>query len=157
VLQSMPLFEGIPQASLAEIAGNLRRRRFPKGARIFSQGDLAREFCLLTAGRLVVTLQEGDSKGTPAGVIEAPSGFGELGIVTRKPRTATVTALTESEVWALSRDRFDAVFARYPEMRRNLIGTLCERIQRKDWDILGQAAMAIEPAEGLRGYQLCLL
>jgi signal transduction histidine kinase len=142
----MPIFAGVPKAGLARIAGHLQRRHLLKGTTIFKQGDPAREFCLLTSGRLEVTVAGGDPDSPPVGVIEAPSWFGELALVTRQPRTATIRALTDSEVWVLPREDFDAVFKRHPEMARNLISTLCERIQRKDQDFLGQSTLAIERA-----------
>lgn len=142
----MPLFAGVPKAGLARITGHLQRRHLPKGATIFKQGDPAREFCLLTSGRLEVTVAGGDPDSPPVGVIEAPSWFGELAIVTRQPRTATIRALIDSEVWVLPWTDFNAVFKRHPELGRNLIITLCERIQRKDQDFLGQSTLAIERA-----------
>ncbi len=142
----MPLFEDVPKASLTRIAGQMRRRRLSKGTVVFTQGDPAREFCLLTDGQLEVTMQGGDPESPPIGIIEAPNWFGELAILTRQPRTATVTALTVSEIWTLSRDRFERFFARRPEMARHLITTLCDRIQQKDRDFLGQSALAIERA-----------
>jgi signal transduction histidine kinase/CRP-like cAMP-binding protein len=150
LLQSLPIFAGIPRAGLTLIAGQLRRRRIPKGAAIFKQGDPAREFCLLTSGRLEVTVAGGDPDSPPVGIIEAPSWFGELAVITRKPRTATITALTDSEVWLLPRSDFDGIFDRQPELARNLISTLCERIQRKDQDFLGQSTLAIERARLLK-------
>ncbi len=146
LLQSMPLFAGVPKAGLTRITGHLQRRHLPKGAAIIKQGDPAREFCLLTSGRLEVTVAGGDPDSPPVGVIEAPSWFGELAIITRQPRTATIKALTDSEVWVLPWSDFDAVFKRHPELARNLITTLCERIQRKDQDFLGQSSLAIERA-----------
>jgi CRP-like cAMP-binding protein len=131
----------------------LQHRRLRQGERIITQGDPAEEFCLLTTGRLEVTVEGGDPESPPVGFIEAPSWFGELAIVTRQPRTANVTALTESEVWILPRDQFEAAFAQHPEMGRSLIRTLCARVQRKDQDFLDQSALAIERArtpEGLR-------
>jgi len=150
LMQSMQLFAGIPRASLRRIAAQMRRRRLPKGAVVTREGDPAKEFFLLTAGQLAVTVEGGDPESPPVGIIEAPNWFGELAILIRQPRTATVTALTESEVWTLSRDRFDAAFARHPEMGQNLITTLCERIQKKDRDFLGQSALAIERARLLK-------
>jgi len=152
-LQSMPFFEGVPRASLTRVAGQMRRRLLSRGTVVFKQGDPAREFCLLTAGQLEVTMQGGDPESPPIGLIEAPNWFGELAILTRQPRTATVTALTGCEVWTLSRDRFELLFARRPEMARHLIATLCDRIQQKDRDFLGQSALAIERARLLSDLQ----
>jgi signal transduction histidine kinase/CRP-like cAMP-binding protein len=150
LMQSMQLFAGVPAASLRRIAGQSQRRLLPKGAVVTREGDPAEEFFLLTAGQLAITVAGGDPESPPVGIIQAPSWFGELAILIHQPRTATVTALTESEVWTLSRDRFDAAFARHPEMARNLVTTMCERIQRKDRDFLGQSALAIERARLLK-------
>ncbi len=152
-MQSMQLFEGVSAASLRRIAGQLQCRLLPKGAVVTREGDPAEEFFLVTAGRLAVTVEGADPESPPVGIIHAPNWFGELAILIRQPRTATVTALTESEVWALSRDQLDAAFGRHPEMARNLITTLCERIQRKDRDFLGQSALAIERARLLKNLQ----
>ena len=145
-MQSMPLFARVPKAGLARITAHLQCRHLPKGATIIKQGDPAQEFCLLTSGSLEVAVAGGDPDSPPVGVIEAPNWFGELAIITRQPRTATIKALTDSEVWVLPSADFDAVFMRNPEMARNLVTTLCERIQRKDQDFLGQSTLAIERA-----------
>jgi signal transduction histidine kinase/CRP-like cAMP-binding protein len=146
LMQSMQVFEGVPKSGLTRIAGEMQQRRLARGQVVFTQGDPAEEFCLLTAGRLEITVQGGDPESPPVGVLEAPSWFGELALLTCQPRTATLTALTESEVWTLSRHGFEAIFARYPRIGRNVICALCERIQQKDRDFLGQSALAIERA-----------
>jgi len=153
LMRSLQIFEGIPRASLTRIARELKPRHLPAGAVVCKQGDPADEFCLLTAGRLEVTVAGGDPESPPVGTIEAPGWFGELAILTRQPRTATLRALTESELWTLSRERFEAAFARHPEMARNLIATLSGRIQRKDQDFLGQSSLAIERARLARKVQ----
>jgi signal transduction histidine kinase len=153
LMRSMQLFEGMSAASLRRIAAQLQFRHLPKGAVVTREGDPTEEFFLLTAGQLTITVAGGDPESPPVGMIQAPSWFGELGILIHQPRTATVTAITESEVWTLSRDQFDAFFTRHPEMARNLITILCERIQRKDRDFLGQSALAIERARLLKDLQ----
>jgi signal transduction histidine kinase len=150
LMQSLQLFAGVPRASLRQIAAQLQLRPLPKGAVVAREGNPAEEFYLLTSGQLAVTVEGGDPESPPVGTIEAPNWFGELAILIRQPRTATVTAMTESEVWTLPRERFEAVFVRHPEVGRNLITTLCERIQRKDRDFLGQSALAIERARLLK-------
>ena len=114
------------------------------------QGDPARALYLLTAGKLEATVRGGDPEAPPVAIIEPPKWFGELAILTRYPRTATVTAEIESEIWSLSRERFEDMFARHPVMLRNVIRSLSERIQQKDQEFLGQSSLAIENARLLR-------
>lgn len=153
LLRLLPLFEGVPAASLARIAGRMRRRLLAAGTVVVKQGDPARALYLLRAGKLEATVEGGDPEAPPIAIIEPPKWFGELAILTRYPRTATVTAATKSEIWSLSRERFEAMFARHPVMLRNVIRSLSERIQQKDQDFLGQSSLAIENARLLRKVQ----
>ena len=150
LLRSLPLFDGVPVADLERIAGQMRRRRLAAGTVVVKQGDPARALYLLTAGKLEATVRGGDPEAPAVAIIEPPKWFGELAILTRYPRTATVTAATESEIWSLSRKRFEAMFARHPVMLRNVIRSLSERIQQKDQEFLGQSSLAIENARLLR-------
>jgi signal transduction histidine kinase len=93
-----------------------------------------------------VTVAGGDPESPPVNVLEAPSWFGELAALTKQPRTSTVTALTDSEVWTLPLRHFEAILTRYPRIGRSVIRGLCDRIQHKDQDFLGQSALAIERA-----------
>ncbi len=131
--------------SLAHIAGRMRRRP-AAGTVVVKQGEPARALYLLASGRLEVTVAGGDAESPPVNVLDAPSWFGELAVLTKQPRTSTVTALTDSEVWTLPLRQFEAAFARYPQMGRSVIRSLCERIQHKDQDFLGQSTLAIERA-----------
>jgi signal transduction histidine kinase/CRP-like cAMP-binding protein len=124
----------------------MRRRRLPAGTVLIKQGEPARALYLLASGRLEVTVAGGDAESPPVNILDAPSWFGELAVLTRQPRTSTVTALTVSEVWALPLRHFETALARYPQIGRSVIRSLSDRIQHKDQDFLGQSALAIERA-----------
>ncbi len=153
VLASLAIFEGISPANLSRIAAQMRRRRFSQGTTIYRQGDPAREFFVLTAGRIVITVEGGDPEVPPVAVIEAPHWFGELALLTGPTRFVTITALTDSESWVLSRDRFEACVARHPVIYRNLIASLSKQIQKKDRDLVDQSGLAIERARLLGDLQ----
>ena len=146
LLRTTPLFAEVPRDSLPHIAGRMRRRPLTAGTVVVKQGAPARALYLLASGRLEVTVAGGDAESPPVNVLEAPCWFGELAVLTKQPRTSTVTALTDSEVWTLSLRQFETAFARYPQMGRSVIRSLCERIQHKDQDFLGQSSLAIERA-----------
>jgi len=146
VLASLALFEGIAQAELTQIATQMHRRRFARGTTIYKEGDPAREFFVLTLGRIVITVAEGDPDVPPVAVIDAPHWFGELAVLTEPTRFVTITALSDSEAWVLSRDRFEACIGSHPVMYRNLIVSLSKQIQKKDRALVDQARLAIELA-----------
>jgi signal transduction histidine kinase/CRP-like cAMP-binding protein len=146
VLASLAIFEGVSQANLSRIATQMRRRRFSRGTTIYRQGDPAQEFFVLTAGRIAITVEGGDPEVPPVAVIDAPHWFGELAVLTAPTRFVTITASADSEVWVLSRDRFEACAARHPVIYRNVIASLSKQIQKKDRDFVHQSSLAIERA-----------
>jgi signal transduction histidine kinase/CRP-like cAMP-binding protein len=146
VLASLAIFEGLSRAKLARIVAQMRRRFFSPGTIIFRQGDPAREFFVLTAGRIEITVEGGNPEVPPVAVIDAPHWFGELAVLTRPTRFVTITASNDCEAWVLSRDRFEACVVRHPVIARNLIASLSDQIQRKDRDFVDQSSLAIERA-----------
>jgi signal transduction histidine kinase/CRP-like cAMP-binding protein len=146
LLRTTRLLAGVPRDGVARVACQMRRRSVPAGTLIVKQGDPARALYLLASGRLEVTVAGGDPDSPPINVLDTPSWFGELAVLTNQPRTSTVTTLTDSEVWTLPRRQFEAALAQYPQIGRSVIRSLCERIQHKDQDFLGQSTLAIERA-----------
>ena len=146
LLRTTPLLVGVPRDGLVRIASQMRRRRLTAGTVVIKQGEPARALYLLASGRLEVTVAGGDAESPPVNVLDAPSWFGELAALTKQPRTSTVTVLTDSEVWTLPVRQFEAALAQYPQIGRSVIRSLCERIQHKDQDFLGQSTLAIERA-----------
>ena len=146
LLSTTPLLKGIPREGLSRIAAAMRRRRLAAGTVAVKQGDPGHALYFLAAGRLEATVRGGDPEAPPVGILEPPRWFGELAILTRQPRTATVTAAVDSEVWTLSRKAFEELFGQYPDLSRNIIAGLCARIQQKDQDFLGQSSLALENA-----------
>jgi hypothetical protein len=76
-LKSLALFAGLPQADLARLAKLMRPRHVSEGGIVFSQGDPAREFFVLVAGRVIVTIKGGDPEGPPIAILGGPTWFGD--------------------------------------------------------------------------------
>jgi signal transduction histidine kinase/CRP-like cAMP-binding protein len=145
-LQSLALFAGIPKADLIPLAQAMRPWRIAEGDIVFSQGDPAREFFVLVAGRVIVTIKGGDPEGPPIALLTGPTWFGDLAIVSHQPRISTVTAATACEFFVLPRLRFEAFFNNHPRMARNLAAALIRRLQEKDRDFVNQSSLALERA-----------
>ncbi len=58
------------------------------------------------------------------------SFFGELSLLAQKPRSATVTALGQSEVVELRRDLLEEIMERYPSVRARLEEEAARRRER---------------------------
>ena len=104
LLQGIPMFAPLPAPTLENLAGNMQRMSFEAGATVFRQGDEGDRFYVVERGEVEIAVP-----GKPPKV-EGPGGyFGEIALLREVPRTATVTARAEVELFALEREEFIAV------------------------------------------------
>jgi len=93
------------------------------GEPVVSQGDPADRFYIIESGTFQVT-QAAPSRGEPVALrtLGPDEVFGELGLLNRTPRTATVTAETDGLLLALERDDFLALVGAAGPLRGRLLG-----------------------------------
>jgi MFS family permease len=113
LLHGVPMFQPLPLPAIEQLARGLEPVHVPAGQRVFQQGDPADRFYVIETGqadvvgdgRLIANLGPGD-------------GFGEIALLRRVPRTATVQAATELQLQALTSDRFLPVVTGFPPSAR---------------------------------------
>ena len=102
-----PIFAGLPAARLEAAARQMVEVPVAQGAAIVRQGDAADRFYVILAGSVAVT-QKPDDGGAEVHLRDLGPGdvFGEIGLLRHSPRTATVTAVTKTDLLALEADAF---------------------------------------------------
>jgi MFS family permease len=129
LLEELRLFEGAGQPALERVAAAVEERRVPVGTVVLRQGDPADDLFLLVEGELAVD-REDDGVVRHINDMTAPDYLGEIGLVERIPRTATVTVATDAVLWRVPGDVFlDAVTAG-PELSPLLAGGVRTRLAR---------------------------
>jgi MFS family permease len=118
----LPLFDGLSPASLEQAAGHLARVRVAPGEVVVRQGDPADRFFHILDGRFDVT-QAKDPGGAPRFLraLGPDEVFGEIGLLSGVPRTATVTAQGEGALLALDGQRFLDLVASGPGLSSRLL------------------------------------
>ncbi len=97
----LPVFAGLAPARLDHALRHLRAVRYHEGDVIIRQGDPAQDFYIVGDGHVTVTAQEAGSDAPRVLRHLGPdSVFGEIGLLTRAPRSATITA--DDDVLVLS-------------------------------------------------------
>ena len=90
MLRKVPLFAGLDERELEEIALSMRERRFKAGDTMTQEGAAGVGFFVVEDGEADVTVG-GESKGT----VGPGDYFGEIALINESPRTATLTARTD--------------------------------------------------------------
>lgn len=106
-LRRSPVFELLSQAELSALAKLCRTVSWEAGEVVFQEGDPGASLFVLIAGEVEVLNRHGGADKVIA-VLPAPAAFGEMALVDREARSATVRARTASQALELTAEAFTA-------------------------------------------------
>jgi MFS family permease len=119
---TLPLFTGVPRSRLETAMRRVTEVPVTAGTAVIRQGDTADSFYIIESGTFTVS-QIGDSGAEIVlRSLGADDVFGELGLLNRTARTATVTADTPGLLLALDRDDFLTLVGAAAPLRGRLLG-----------------------------------
>jgi CRP-like cAMP-binding protein/Zn-dependent protease len=112
MIDALPTFKDIPVDVLNDLAGRVQLRSLSAGGAVFRQGDEADAFYLVRRGSVQV-VEEDPETGEQRVLTTLGRGqsFGELALVKESPRTATVRAAEETELFEVDRPTFNRLLA----------------------------------------------
>jgi CRP/FNR family transcriptional regulator, cyclic AMP receptor protein len=123
-LKSIDLFSQIPGEDLAQIALISSEETREPNEEIFAEGESGDALYLVLDGRVRVHRQ--DRVIAELGEREC---FGEMAILDASPRSATVTALADTNLLKISREDFQEIMAEKPEIANGIIKVLSRRLR----------------------------
>ncbi len=107
LLKGVDLFEGLTEQELRRVAAICREARYAKGQVVTSQGQEGDEMFVVRDGLVEVTV--GEAGEGPRTVVNLGTGqvVGEMALVDRGPRSATVGCVTDVTLNVIERDAFE--------------------------------------------------
>ena len=118
-LENIPLFSGVPRDELVSLLTSVEPVRVAQGDAAVREGAPGDSLYLVVSGTLAVTTDE-EGAAVEIGRLGPGDFFGEVSLLTEKPRTATVTAITDAELLRLDRDTVAELRRRHPEIDASL-------------------------------------
>jgi CRP-like cAMP-binding protein len=106
VLRQSPLFELLSSAELDVLAELSKPHRHPPGEAIFVEGEVGASLCVLASGEVDVLRRAAGGTEKLLATLAAPAAFGEMALIDREQRSATVRARTECVVLQLTAENF---------------------------------------------------
>lgn len=125
-LKHCELFSGFEPEALAHIAAQFELARYGKGQTIFSEGDPSDGMYVIGEGEVAVVKEIGlgDRELVRLG---AGAHFGEIALVTKAPRNATLKAVTAVVCARMTEDGFHALMADDPRFAQRILQELSDR------------------------------
>jgi CRP-like cAMP-binding protein len=109
-----------------------RSRRYPRGARLFHEGERSDFLVLVVAGRVKIVTSSEDGAETLLSVRGPGDLVGEFAAIDGAPRLATAIALEPLDAVALTADDFGGFLARFPRAALELVRALVDRLRESD-------------------------
>ncbi|OIQ00494.1 MAG: hypothetical protein AUK35_02870 [Zetaproteobacteria bacterium CG2_30_46_52] len=130
ILAITPVFEGISQEARVPLAQQFTLAFFQDGDTIIREGEIENSFFLIRSGHVIVSTKNKNDAANDVVLGELGEGsfFGEVSMLTNKPRTATVTAKGKVELLALSRDKFNEIAKSHPSVQKVVEAYVKQRV-----------------------------
>jgi CRP-like cAMP-binding protein len=126
-LKSVWLFSNCSGSELKKIRGSLDELTVPAGKLLVEEGRIGTEFFIIVSGTAAVT-----RNGKKVATLGANDHFGELALLDRRPRSASVESETELDVLVLSQRQFNGLLESVPTIARKMLAALANRLREAD-------------------------
>jgi CRP/FNR family cyclic AMP-dependent transcriptional regulator len=124
LLAKVGLFDGLARKELQTVYRSAKAVHFPAGRTIVMEGATGVGFHMITSGKAKVTV-----KGRTRATLGPGDYFGEMSLIDRGPRSATVVATTEVDTLSLASWSFLTILDKNPTISRKLLIELSRRLR----------------------------
>jgi hypothetical protein len=118
-LKKIHLFHGLEEDEYAAIAEEMQEEAVPQGGLVFQQGKKADNFYLIYGGSVRIVRRQNNKEIQLARLVREDY-FGEMALVEKRTRSATVVALADTLLLVLSRQNFEKLYKQKPDLKLNL-------------------------------------
>jgi CRP/FNR family transcriptional regulator, cyclic AMP receptor protein len=143
LLARVPLLSGLEPGELERIAQVAIPRSFPKGARVFHEGDRTDACYVIRAGEVRVTREHSDGRAIALATLGPGELVGELAMLDGGVRSASVEALTDVDLLAVSAADMKGLLERNAEITAKLVIALTKRLRETNERISRQSFQTV--------------
>lgn len=136
------LFEDLSDLELKDIFHHLKAVEFKKGDTIVKQDSDEQRFYILYSGRVKVLNQSDEGDEQIYSVLDHGDFFGEMALLEEKPRSATVMAMSNCQLYFLEKQEFFTLLERYSPMAIGLLKNLSSRLRSSNQQVSNFAFMS---------------
>jgi len=126
-LARVPMFSACAKKELEMIGRQAEELDVPAGETLIKQGSAGRDFFVVVDGKAAVTRD-----GKDVATVGPGDFFGELALLDKSPRNATVTAASDMRVFLLSQPSFHGLLSTIPSLSHKVMVGMARRLQDFD-------------------------
>lgn len=127
-LMTMPFFSDLTDDELHVIAKFLKKKNYKLGETVFRENEEGSSLYVIKKGEVKACKTAPDGELMTLTLMKDGDIFGEMSFLEERPRSATIVAVSNIEVYYLERDDFEKLVDKYPRMvykiLKNIIFTI---------------------------------
>ena len=124
LIRGIPIFSELDDASVAQLSSDFIEREFSAGQQIATEGEGGLNFFVVESGTAAVSVG-----GNEVATLGPGASFGEIALVDKAARSATVTATSPLRAFALPVWSFRSFAESRPSVTWKLLELLAERLR----------------------------
>jgi CRP/FNR family cyclic AMP-dependent transcriptional regulator len=129
LLSRSPIFSGLSERDLAQLAEVAVPRAYLEGEAIFREGDTGDTCYVVRSGRVRVTRRHSDGRVLTLAELAPGQMFGELAMFSGETRSATVEAMEDTRALALLAGDVRRLLLSHPEIAVKMLGGIADRLR----------------------------
>lgn len=153
------MFAGLNEQATQDLLTAMTPLRMERGDELFHEGDPGDRLYVITEGKVKLGRTSSDGRENLLAILGPGEMFGELSLFDPGPRTATATAVAETQLVGLTNDQLHAYLSRHPNVALTLLAALARRLRRTNenvadlvfTDVPGRVAKALLELSGRFG------
>jgi CRP/FNR family transcriptional regulator/CRP/FNR family cyclic AMP-dependent transcriptional regulator len=143
VLEKVPLFSGLSDEAIDNLIQVTTRKAYPKDATLVEEHEPGETLYMILSGKVKVTNIGPDGKQVILSVLGGGEFFGEMSLLDREPRSATVVTMEKTEMMLLRRKEFLNLLENNQEILTKLLSTLSARLRHANAQIKSLALLDV--------------
>ena len=124
LIRGVPLFSGLDDRLLQRLAGEFFEKTFSDGEVIATEGEAGRTFIVIDTGEVSVSVQ-----GKEVTKLGPGQSFGEMALIDKSARSATVKAIGPAHCYMLPIWSFRPIVEEHPDMAWALLESLAQLVR----------------------------
>jgi CRP/FNR family transcriptional regulator, cyclic AMP receptor protein len=143
MLKNIPLFAGLSEDDLKLVGDMAIEKSYPKNAVVITEGEQGDSLFAVMSGRVKVFIGDEEGREIILKMLGPGDVFGEMSVIDRQPRSASVSTLEPCVFRVLSHSSFEVCLERAPRIAIGVMNALAKRLRDADRKISTLALMDV--------------
>src|SRR5881394_4527026 len=139
-LKAVPFFTQLAEGELDILRALAAEKHYPKNAVVLTEGEMGDSLYMIQSGKVKVFIGDQEGREMILKILGPGDFFGEMSMIDKQPRSASITTLESAVFLVLSHSSFEKCVEKIPRIANMVMRVLAQRVREADKKI-GTLAM----------------